>query len=109
MNAPRLCTIEEGFETTQMRSRVGIQRIEGPDSDPALGEKPRFAEDLQVVRDRGLAELEMVDDVADTGRPLLGGYQAQDLETGGIAQGARRPTCWRPRWSGAAVTSLRRT
>ncbi len=60
MNEPGLCPIEQGFEATQVGGRVGIQRIEGPDSDPALGEKTRLAEHLQVVRDRGLAQLEMV-------------------------------------------------
>src|SRR6266540_3096872 len=50
----------------------------------------RLTQHLQVVRDRGLAEVKVVDDVTHADRARLGGDQAEDLQPRRVAQRSER-------------------
>ena len=73
-----ICNVLEGRQPL----RNGL--VEGPNPDLGRPHKAGFPKNLEVVRNRGLTQIEVVDDVANTGGPGLTPHQAQDLQAGGV-------------------------
>jgi hypothetical protein len=52
------------------------------------GDEPHLGEHLEMVGDRGLANPDLLDDLADCHRPIVGGEQVQDLDASRVGEAA---------------------
>jgi hypothetical protein len=73
----------EGCQTT------GVDLVAAGGPGVLDGDEAHLGQQLEVVGDRRLPNADLLDDLADGHRPVLGRQQVQDLDAGGVGQAAK--------------------
>ena len=67
---------------------TGIDLVAAEGPGVLDGDEPHLGEHLEMVGDRGLANPDLLDDLADRHRLIAAGQQVQDLDAGRVGEAA---------------------